>query len=154
MVTEEVKQATVIFEALKSRMYQNKDGHYLTLKIHRNDIPEELIRDDINCRYYVTVTPIGDDEKPAPHRERSEGEFLVAEVGRLTKDKNFQEFLVETNRLSEEDFLDDDYEEVTANFLRNHLNVVSRAELKGNILAQESWQTLRGEYDEWKYNIS
>tara|TARA_R110000824_G_scaffold399743_2_gene605637 strand:+ start:401 stop:865 length:465 start_codon:yes stop_codon:yes gene_type:complete len=154
MVTEEVKQATVIFEALKSRMYQNKDGHYLTLKIHRNDIPEELIRDDINCRYYVTVTPIGDDEKPAPHRERSEGEFLVAEVGRLTKDKNFQEFLVETNRLSEEDFLNDDYEEVTANFLRNHLNVVSRAELKGNILAQESWQTLRGEYDEWKYNIS
>ena len=154
MVTEQVKQATVIFEALKSRMYQNKDGHYLTLKIHRNDIPEELIRDDINCRYYVTVTPIGDDEKPAPHRERSEGEFLVAEVGRLTRDKSFQEFLVETNRLSEEDFLNDDYEEVTANFLRNHLNVVSRAELKGNILAQESWQTLRGEYDEWKYNIS
>ena len=28
---EEIKEATVVFEALKSRMYQNKDGHYLIL---------------------------------------------------------------------------------------------------------------------------
>ena len=102
-MNDEIREATVVFEALKSRMYQNKDGHYLTLKIHRDDIPEEIIRDDINCRYYVTVTPIGDDERPAPHRVRSRGETVVAEAGKLSRSTEFQSFLVDTGYILEKD---------------------------------------------------
>jgi hypothetical protein len=159
---EEVKEATVVFEALKSRMYQNKDGHYLTLKIHRDDIPEEIIRDDINCRYYVTVTPIGDDERPAPQRVRSRGETVVAEAGKLARSSDFQNFLLEKDYIYEKDFdeIEADYsslvdhrEDVTACFLRKYLEIASRAELKFDEVAREQWEKLRSEYDEWKFAI-
>jgi hypothetical protein len=161
---EEIKEATVVFEALKSRMYQNKDGHYLTLKIHRDDVPEEVIRDDINCRYYVTLTPIGDDERPAPHRVRSRGETVVAEAGKFARSKDFQNFLVDANYITKDDLdtinseaiypTSEEYEEdITAQFLRSHLKISSRAELKSNKEALKEWENLRSEYDEWRFAI-
>ena len=161
-MNDEIREATVVFEALKSRMYQNKDGHYLTLKIHRDDIPEEIIRDDINCRYYVTVTPIGDDERPAPHRVRSRGETVVAEAGKLSRSTEFQSFLVDTGYIQEQDLYPDepDYpnvdeykEDITAQFVRCYLKIKSRAELKLNELALKEWEKLRSEYDEWRFAI-
>jgi hypothetical protein len=150
---EEIREATVVFEALKSRMYQNKDGHYLTLKIHR---------DDINCRYYVTVTPIGDDERPAPHRVRSRGETVVAEAGKLSRSTEFQSFLIDTGYIREQDLypteadypnVDEYKEDITAQFVRCYLKVKSRAELKFNEIALKEWEKLRSEYDEWRFAV-
>ena len=53
-------------------------------------MPEEVIRDDINCRYNVTLTPIVDDEKHAPHRGRSRGETGVDEAGKYARENNFK----------------------------------------------------------------
>jgi hypothetical protein len=52
------------FEAVKVALRQDKSGYVLSLSIHPNDIPEELMRDWVGSRFIVAMVPIGDDEKP------------------------------------------------------------------------------------------
>ena len=54
----------VNFEALKVSMRQNKDGYLLTLAVHPDEVPEEIMRDFVGSRYAVAMLRIGDDEMP------------------------------------------------------------------------------------------
>jgi len=52
------------FEAVKTALRQSKDGYSLTLVIHPDDIPDDLVKDFVGARYVVVMVRLDDEEKP------------------------------------------------------------------------------------------
>ena len=50
------------FEAVKIALKQDKTGFVLTLNIHPDEIPDELMRDFVGARYGVAMARIEDNE--------------------------------------------------------------------------------------------
>ena len=46
---------TMQFEALKVALKQDKTGYVLTLCMHPDDIPTDLLRDFVGARYQVVI---------------------------------------------------------------------------------------------------
>lgn len=118
------------FEVRKVALKQDRTGFILTLCIHPDELPEELIRDFVGARYACAIVRIQDDESPTPYRNR------VQTAAILCKRENFQEFLgVES-------------EDEAANQLCARLGIESRSELNGNRMAQEMFDELVKQYEE------
>lgn len=131
----------VNFEALKVSMRQNKDGYLLTLAVHPDEVPEEIMRDFVGSRYAVAMLRIGDDEKPY---ERPKVSSFVQTAGILAKDPEFQRYCVQVGwcfGISEED---------AARSICEALNIESRSELATNSEAQLALIDLRKDFEEWK----
>ena len=133
------------FEAKKVALKQTKDGIVLSLAIHPDELPEELIRDFVGSRYMVVMVRLGDDERPI-NRDEYAGTQMVKLSGMLCRDKDFWEYLHDGGQLFEKN------EIACVEWLQNYLNLASRSDLKINKLAQEELKTLYGEYKEWKAN--
>lgn len=131
------------FEGKKVALKQTKDGHVLTLAIHPDETPDELLRDYVGARYMVVMVRLGDDEKPL-NREEYAGAQLVKLAGMLCRDRQFWEFLYEKGMLFETN------EESCVEWMKSYLNIASRADLKTNIEAQGALKLIYGEYKEWK----
>ena len=131
------------FEGKKVALKQTKDGHVLTLAIHPDETPDELLRDYVGARYMVVMVRLGDDEKPL-NREEYAGAQLVKLAGMLCRDRKFWEFLYEKGMLFETN------EEACVEWIKSYLNIASRADLKTNIEAQGALKLIYGEYKEWK----
>jgi hypothetical protein len=119
------------FEARKVAMKQDRTGFVLTLSIHPDDLPEELIRDFVGARYGCALVRIQDDESATPYSNR------VSQAGMLCRLPRFQDFL-ETNS-----------EEECASVLCKRLGITSRTELHGNHMAQMAFDDLVKEYKNW-----
>jgi hypothetical protein len=116
------------FEARKVALKQDRTGYVLTLCLHPDQIPEELLRDFVGTRYGVAMVKINDDETPAEYRNR------VQQAAILCKKQTFQEFLgVDT-------------EDAAAEELCQRLSIQSRAELNGNARAKKEFDELVEEY--------
>lgn len=131
------------FEGKKVALKQTKDGHVLTLAIHPDETPDELLRDYVGARYMVVMVRLGDDEKPL-NREEYAGAQLVKLAGMLCRDRQFWEFLYERGMLFETN------EESCVEWIKSYLNIGSRSELKTNMEAQGALKLIYGEYKEWK----
>lgn len=59
------------FEAVKVALKQDKNGFILTLCVHPDQIPEELLRDFVGARYGVAMVRINDDETPVVYTNRA-----------------------------------------------------------------------------------
>ena len=75
------------FEALKVALKQDATGYVLTVKIHPDEIPEELLRDFVGARYMVAMARLNDDETATPVKNR------VKQAGIICRDKQFQEYV-------------------------------------------------------------
>ena len=131
------------FEGKKIALKQTKDGIVMSLAIHPDDLPEELMRDFVGSRYMVVMVRLGDDERPV-NREEYAGAQLVKLAGMLCRDGRFWEYLYEKGMLFEPN------EKACVEWLTSYLNIKSRSELKTNIEAQGSLKEIYGEYKEWK----
>jgi len=131
------------FEAKKIALKQTKDGHVLTLAIHPDESPDEILRDFVGARYMVVMVRLGDEEKPL-NREEYAGGQMVKLAGMLCRDKKFWDYLYEQGWLLETN------ESACIEWIKGYLNVTSRAELKNNINAQGALKLLYAEYKEWK----
>jgi len=127
------------FEALKVALKQDATGYVLTVKIHPDEIPEELLRDFVGARYMVAMARVNDDETAIPYKNR------VKEAGMRCKDVKFHNFLEQRYGL------DLVTEKGATDFVYEFCNISSRTELNGNKEAQESWDNLLKEYDEWRF---
>ena len=78
------------FEALKVALKQDATGYVLTVKIHPDEIPEELLRDFVGARYMVAMVRLNDDETPHPVSNR------VKTAGMLCRNQDFQKWCQET----------------------------------------------------------
>jgi len=77
------------FEAVKVSLKQDRTGFILTLNIHPDEIPEELMRDFVGARYGVAMVRIQDDETATPYENR------VKKAGILCRTREFQFWLFE-----------------------------------------------------------
>jgi transposase len=134
---------TLNFEGVKVALKQDRTGYVLTLSMHPDDIPEELLRDFVGSRYQVVMVRLDQNDQPLDRQEEYQGDRAVRIAGILCKDPKFWKYLY-----SEEQIFDEDMEDATE-WVRNYLNVPSRSDLKTNREAQILLDRLHREYQEW-----
>lgn len=118
------------FEARKVALKQDRTGYVLTLSMHPDEVPEEILRDFVGTRYACAVVRIQDDESPTEYNNR------VQKAGMLCRNGEFQEFMgVES-------------EQAAAEALCKRCNIESRTELHGNKQAQALFDQLLKEYED------
>ncbi len=79
------------FEAVKVAIKQDKTGYILTLSVHPDEVPEDLLRDFVGARYGVAMVRVNSDESPVAHTNR------VSKAQRLVKVSTFWDILGVTN---------------------------------------------------------
>jgi hypothetical protein len=120
------------FEARKIALKQDRTGFVLSLSLHPDEIPEELIRDFVGARYACALVRIQDDESPAQYNNR------VQRAGMICKDPKFQTFMMVTNEMA------------AAEELCKRCGIESRTELHGNRLAQAAFDEIIGTFEREK----
>jgi len=116
------------FEARKIAMKQDRTGYVLTLSLHPDEIPEELLRDFVGARYACALVRIQDDETPTSYVNR------VQQAALLCKRYDFQDFLGAIS------------ESMAARKLCDKCGIESRSELNGNLEAQQKFDDLVKEF--------
>lgn len=119
------------FEARKVALKQDRTGFVLTLSLHPDEVPEDIIRDFVGTRYACAFVRINDDETPADHNNR------VQRAAMLCKSQEFQQHLGASSEME------------AAKALCRVCGIESRTELHGNKLAQEKFDALVREYDDF-----
>ena len=122
------------FEARKVALKQDRTGFILTLALHPDEVPEEILRDFVGARYACAVVRIQDDESPTQYDNR------VKKAGILCREEDFQ-FWLGVN--SEDD---------AAAKLCKRCGINSRTELYGNTVAQAAFDNLVASYETTKAN--
>ena len=133
---------TLQFEGVKVALKQDKTGYVLTLSMHPDDIPEDLLRDFVGARYQVVMVRIGADESPL-NREEFIGDKTVRIAGLLCRDPKFWKYLYDGGQIFEEE------EGMAADWLRHRLNIKSRSELKTRKIAQSEFYIILEEFNKW-----
>jgi hypothetical protein len=116
------------FEARKVALKQDRTGYILTLSLHPDEIPVELLRDFGGSRYGCALVRIQDDESPTTYSNR------VQQAGMICRAEAFQDFL---HVLGEEE---------AAAELCKRCGISSRSELNGNEEAQMAFDAIVLEY--------
>lgn len=123
-------------------MKQDRTGFVLTLSLHPDEAPEELLRDFVGARYMCVLARINDDETHTDYKNR------VTIAGMVCRSHVFQEFLgavYSSKSLSEDE---------TAELVCALCKIGSRTELNGNEEAKKIFDSLMIEFEEWKKNGS
>jgi hypothetical protein len=128
------------FEAKKVALKQNRDGFILTLALHPDEIPDELIRDFVGARYACALVRINDDESPVQYNNK------VRDAGIVCRQPLFQQFLRDEYSLNVTN------ETEAAEHLCRMCNIQSRTELNGNAVAIKSFDSLLNSFSRWKAN--
>lgn len=128
------------FEGRKIALKQDRTGYVLTLSVHPDEIPGELLRDFVGARYMCVLARINDDETHRTYNNR------VQKAALLCKDQVFWDFLHELTGEAIES------EEDAAFNLCSRLNIQSRTELNGNTTAQAMFDQLVNEFKNWGVN--
>lgn len=116
------------FEARKVALKQDRTGYVLTLSLHPDEIPVELLRDFVGARYACALVRIQDDESPTTYSNR------VQTAGMMCRAVEFQEFLGTAD------------ENNAAAELCKRCGITSRSELNGNEEAQMRFDAIVLEY--------
>ena len=139
---------TLNFEAVKVALKQDKTGYVLTLNMHPDDIPEELLRDFVGARYQVVMVRINEHEQPLDRQAEYEGDRAIRIAGLMSRDPAFAEFLVDTGDMFQADINE------AISWLKGELGLESRAELKTNAEARLRLDTIYKEFVAWKQERS
>lgn len=131
------------FEAVKIAMKQDKEGMVLTLRIHPDELPIELVKDFVGARYQVVMVRLDGEDKPMT-RERDHESDWVRMAGILSRDPAFPKWLEHLGELLEAN------EDEAVEWLRSTLGVKSRAEIPKNPTAIQRLRTILKEFSEWK----
>jgi len=135
---------TIQFEGIKTGLRQSKEGYNLTLAVHPDDLPDDLMRDFVGSRYMVVMVRIGDEEQPINREVEFAGSHAVKIAGMLCRDPDFWSFVFDIHGdeiTSESDCVQ---------WLQIFLDINSRSELKTNVKARELFIQLRKGFDKWK----
>jgi hypothetical protein len=139
-----VVMKTSQFEAVKVALKQDKTGYVLTLCLHPDEIPEELLRDYVGARYQVVMVRLDGHEQPMDRQEEFAGDRAMKIAGALCRDERFWAYLHDDNQIIEPNDLE------AVEWLREYLGVSSRAELKTNHEARIRLESINMEFTKWK----
>ncbi len=127
------------YEAVKVSMKQDATGYVLTLRIHPDEVPEEILRDFVGARYQVVMVRLASDDQPLTRQPN-----YVQLAGMLCKNSNFQEFLLQRGDIF-------DSADATE-WLRASLGVKSRKELERNQDAVKRLVQINRDFQSWQQN--
>jgi hypothetical protein len=127
------------FECVKVALKQDRTGFVLTVSIHPDEIPEELVRDFVGARYGVAMVRIQDNETATPYNNR------VKRAGMICRDSSYRLWLREECGLPSIDT-----EDKAVEALYKICNINSRTELNGNKEAQDKFDEMVEDYERWK----
>jgi hypothetical protein len=139
-----ITMKTIQFEGVKVALKQDKTGYVLTLSMHPDDIPEDLLRDFVGARYQVVMVRLDTNEAPIDRQEEFAGDRALRIAGMLCRDPKFWEFLYSRSDISTKDY------ETATQWLRFYLDLESRSQLKTNAVAQTQLDKLYREYTLWQ----
>ena len=137
---------TLQFEAVKVALKQDRTGIILTLNIHPDDVPIELVKDYVGARYQTVMVRLTDENKPM-NRDAEFSRDPVRTAGILCKNERFAKFLMETGQIFEETT------DAVIEWLKNELSISSRAELKENIPAAKRFWAIKEEFELWNRSV-
>jgi len=129
------------FEARKIALKQDRTGYVLTLSLHPDEIPDELLRDFVGARYACAIVKIADDESAIKYNNR------VQKAGMLCRSEEFQAYISEHTGKSCD-------ENDAANAICEVCHIESRSELNGNKNAQTLFDDLIIDYENWRNNAA
>jgi hypothetical protein len=127
------------FECVKVALKQDRTGFILTVSIHPDEIPEELVRDFVGARYGVAMVRIQDNETATPYNNR------VKRAGMICRDSAYRLWLREECGLPSIDT-----EDKAVEALYTICSINSRTELNGNKEAQDKFDEMVEDYERWK----
>lgn len=132
------------FEAVKVALKQNSTGYVLTLCLHPDEIPEELLRDFVGARYQVVMVRLDGNDRPMDRQDEFEGERAVKMAGVLCRDPQFWDYLQDDNQIITPN------EKEATDWMREYLGLKSRTELKTNAEARVQLEKINMEFGRWK----
>jgi hypothetical protein len=135
---------TLQFEGVKIALKQDKNGYVLTLGMHPDDVPEELLRDFIGARYQVVMVRINLVEEPLDRQSEFESERSIRLAGMLCRNPQFWAYLNGQALILEEN------EEEAAEYLRHYLQIQSRSDLKTNAQARIRLDSIYKDFQAWE----
>jgi hypothetical protein len=131
------------FEAVKVAMKQDNSGYILTLRIHPDDLPEEIMRDFVGARYMAVLVRINEEERPM-NREQELAKDMVRVSGMLCRDPKFWEFLEDAGEIFGQS------EKEATEWMYKYLKVDSRADIPKSQAAIEKLLGMKEEFKTWK----
>lgn len=131
------------FEAVKIALKQDKTGYVLTMCIHPDELPDEILRDFVGSRYQVVMVRLTDDNMPM-NREQELSRDMVRVAGILCRDKKFWRFLKEARQII------DETEQDAIDWLKHELSVESRSDIPKSQIAVNRLIAIRQEFNLWK----
>jgi len=133
------------FEAVKVGLKQDNSGYILTLRIHPDEIPEEIARDYVGARYMTVMVRLNEEERPM-NREAELAKDMVRISGMLCRDPQFWEFLSEAGGVIEKS------EKEATEWLKDYLKIESRSDIAKSQTATEKMLGVKQEFTAWKQN--
>jgi hypothetical protein len=133
---------TLQFEAVKIAMKQDKTGIILTLNIHPDELPIELMRDFVGARYQVVMVRLDDADKPMS-RDAEYSRDPVRTAGILCRDKQFAQYLFDKEEIFEKKEAD------VIEWLKGEVDIESRTELKEDQQKAKKFWAIYKEYQQW-----
>ena len=137
-------EPTIQFEAIKAGLKQSKDGYILTMAVHPDEIPDDLVRDFVGSRYVVVMVRLDEQEQPMNRGNEFPGDHAVKMAGILCRDPDFWEWLHAKEWLMEKN------EKTCTDWLISYLNIESRKELKTDVEARELFNRLNASFNNWR----
>lgn len=131
------------FESVKVAMKQDNSGYVLTLRIHPDEVPEEILRDFVGARYMTVLVRLTEEERPM-NREAELGRDMVRVAGMLCRDPMFWEFLDESSAIF------DKSEAEATDWMQTYLRVDSRSDIAKNKQAIDKLIGMKTEFNIWK----
>jgi uncharacterized protein YcgL (UPF0745 family) len=131
------------FEAVKVGMKQDNSGYILTLRIHPDDVPDELMRDFVGSRYMAVMVRLNDEDRPM-NREAELAKDMVRISGMLCRDPQFWEFLSEAGGIIEKS------EREATEWLKDYLQIESRSDIAKSQTATEKMLGVKQEFMAWR----
>jgi hypothetical protein len=136
---------TLQFEAVKIAMKQDKTGIILTLNIHPDELPTDLMRDFVGARYQVVMVRLNDENRPMS-RDQEYSRDPVRTAGILCRDKQFAQYLFDKEQIFEKKEAD------VIEWLKIELDIESRSELKEELQKAKKFWAIYEEYQQWNPN--
>jgi hypothetical protein len=138
---KEPKQPWLKFEAIKTSMRQDGKGTYMTLTIHPDEVPVDLLAARPGSRYMIGMLPVDDHDQPIKGKDMEEGERAVQSAGMLCRNIKFQKWM-EANG-----YAFGTSEQECAEGIKAFCDVESRAELKDNRKARTLFNELKERFE-------
>ena len=126
-------------------MKQDKTGVILTLNIHPEELPVELLRDYVGARYQVVMVRLNGEDKPM-NRDQEYSRDPVRTAGILCRDKQFAQYLFDKEEIFEKKEAD------VIEWLKGEIDIESRTELKEDQQKAKKFWAIYEEYQRWNPN--